>query len=258
MTATADEGLRIEGVTVRFGGLVAVNQVSLEAPLGRTTGLIGPNGAGKSTTFDACTGLVAPASGTVRMFGEDVTTMSPSARAQRGLARTFQRINLYGSLTVRENVAMGHEAAVAGRGLLRQILASRAERAETDRVTDTEIVRCGLEELAHRQVSTLSTGQRRLVELARALASGFSLLLLDEPSSGLDATETERFGQVLDAVMHERRMAILLVEHDMTLVRSICEWLYVLDFGQLIDEGPLDDVLSSAVVRDAYLGAEAV
>jgi ABC-type branched-subunit amino acid transport system ATPase component len=250
-------GLEVQGVTVRFGGLVAVNDVSLQAPMGRITGLIGPNGAGKSTTFNACTGLVTPAAGTVRMFGEEVTRLSPSARGQRGLARTFQRINLYGSLTVRENVSLGREAALAGRGLLRQLLATRSERSQTSEAAEREITRCGLEQLADEPVARLSTGQRRLVELPRALASGIPLLLRDEPTTGHVGTETHRFGEVLVEVMHERDMAILLVEHDMALVRAICEWLYVLDFGELIHEGPMDEVLASAVVRDAYLGAEA-
>jgi ABC-type branched-subunit amino acid transport system ATPase component len=252
------EALRLEHIVVRFGGLVAVNGVSLEVPLGRAVGLIGPNGAGKTTTFNACSGLVRPAEGRIVLFGEDVTSKSPGVRARLGLGRTFQLIELCDRLTVRENVALGLEAKLAGQRLLGPIMATSTERQAVAEATERALQRCGIAHLADRRAGVLSVGQRRLVELARALAGDFPLLLLDEPSSGLDSHETAAFGKVVNSVVAEDGRGVLLVEHDMSLVRSVCEYVYVLDFGTLIAEGPTDDVLASAAVRAAYLGEEDV
>jgi ABC-type branched-subunit amino acid transport system ATPase component len=248
--------LEVDALTVRFGGALAVHDVSLRAPSGRITGLIGPNGAGKTTTFNACAGVLRPDQGTVRLFGEDVSHLGPAARAQRGLGRTFQRMELFGSLTVATNVALGREAGLAGTGVLRQLVSARGDRARVADATDEALELCGLTAIAGRRVATLSTGQRRLVELARAYAGGFPLLLLDEPSSGLDERESERFGDILSTIMERRGPAVLLVEHDMSLVMRVCEYLYVLDFGELIFEGTPEETLASEVVRSAYLGAE--
>jgi ABC-type branched-subunit amino acid transport system ATPase component len=256
MTAAAGEqsGLRIDEVVVRFGGLLAVDRVTLEVTAGRAVGLIGPNGAGKTTTFNACSGLVRPTSGTITLFGQDVTRHSPAARARLGLGRTFQLMELYDRLTVRENVAMGLEAKQAGGRLLGSIVATAAERRAVAEATEHALARCGIVHLADRRAGVLPSGQRRLVELARALAGDFQLLLLDEPSSGLDPRETANFGEILQAVIAEDRRGILLVEHDMSLVRAVCEYAYVLDFGKLIHQGPTAEVLSSSIVRAAYLG----
>ncbi len=251
-------GLEVRDVSVRYGGLHAVEAVSLEAPVGRITGLIGPNGAGKTTTFNACTGLVRPSSGTVSLFGEEVTGLAPQARARRGLGRTFQRMELFDSLTVLENVALGREAGMAGRAPLRHLFATRSERHEVDAIAREALLRCGIEDVARRRPADLSTGHRRLVELARAIAGGFRMLLLDEPSSGLDKAETERFGEILRGLVADGDHGILLVEHDMALVMTTCSYLYVLDFGKLLFEGTPQDVSESDVVRAAYLGAEAV
>ncbi len=255
--STVDPDLQIDGITVRFGGLVAVSNVSLTAPAGRITGLIGPNGAGKTTTFNACTGVVDVAEGSVSL-GDQRLKGPPSRRAQVGLGRTFQRIELFGSMTVAENVAMGAEALLAGRGTFTQLLASRRARADVAERADHAIELCGIAGIADRNADELSTGQRRLVELARAIASRFRFLLLDEPSSGLDVGETEAFGDVLQLVVAEQGIGLLLVEHDMALVRSVCEYAYVLDFGRLVYHGTTRDVLNSEIVRAAYLGSEAV
>jgi ABC-type branched-subunit amino acid transport system ATPase component len=248
-------GLAVHNLTVRFGGLTAIEDVSLatNAPI---TGLIGPNGAGKTTTFNACSGLVRPALGRVELFGVDVTKSSPAARARRGLGRTFQRMELFDSLTVRDNVALGHEANCVGSNPLRQLAGRRIERRSALEAADQALHRCGIEELAARRPSALSTGQRRLVELARAIAGDFRLLLLDEPSSGLDRTETRRFGAILRTLAGDG-LQLLIVEHDMSLVLSVCDYIYVLDFGRLIFEGTPQEVLASEVVRAAYLGTEA-
>lgn len=250
------DGLAISDLTVRFGGLVAVDSVSMNTPLGGITGLIGPNGAGKTTTFNACTGLLKPAAGRVKLLGRDVSTLAPPQRAQRGLGRTFQRMELFDRLTVAENVAMGREARFAGVRPYRALWQSQQERRAIRRCAREAIELCGIGDLASRPAGLLSTGQRRLVELARAVAGEFRVLLLDEPSSGLDVTETSQFGAILRDVVERRGTGILLVEHDMSLVTSVCEYIYVLDFGKLIEEGPTSKVMASETVRSAYLGTE--
>jgi ABC-type branched-subunit amino acid transport system ATPase component len=251
------DGLLVQEVTVRYGGLTAVDGQTLHAPSGRITGLIGPNGAGKTTTFNAISGMVRPAHGKVLLFGEDVTGIPPQARALKGLGRTFQRMELFETLSVRENVAMGREAAMAGRNPLRHLAAPRAQRRSTQRHAETAMELCNIAHLADRRPADLSTGQRRLVELARVAAGEFRVLLLDEPSSGLDGAETERFGDILRSLVTERGLGILIVEHDMALVMSTCEYIYVLDFGKPIFEGTPLQVQTSELVRSAYLGSEA-
>jgi ABC-type branched-subunit amino acid transport system ATPase component len=251
------DGLSVEKLVVRFGGLTAVDGQTLTAPRGRITGLIGPNGAGKTTTFNACTGLVKPTAGTVTLFGEDITGAPPQMRALKGLGRTFQRLELFDTLTVRENVALGKEAGMAGRQPLRHLRATRAEAAELRRLSDEALELCGIAGLATRRPSDLSTGQRRLVELARCIAGEFPIMLLDEPSSGLDGRETEEFGRILTALVRDRGVGILIVEHDMSLVMSTCDHIHVLDFGKPIFEGTPAEVAASPLVRAAYLGSEA-
>jgi ABC-type branched-subunit amino acid transport system ATPase component len=254
---SAAAGLEVEHLTVRYGGLLAVDDVCLQAPTGQITGLIGPNGAGKTTTFNACSGLLRPTDGVVRLDGRDVTHLSPPARAQLGLGRTFQRMELFDTLTAVGNVALGREAMLAGANPLRHLRASRAERKVVADAAEDAMARCGIEGLRARRVADLSTGQRRLVELARAVASGATVLLLDEPSSGLDHDETDAFGGILCDLVAEWGIGILLVEHDMALVMSVCHWIHVLDFGKPLFEGTPRDVSGSEVVRSAYLGSEA-
>jgi ABC-type branched-subunit amino acid transport system ATPase component len=255
--ASADDALRVTNLTVRFGGLVAVSDVTLEAPVGVLTGLIGPNGAGKSTTFNACSGLIKPAQGRVVLFGRDATGLSPSARARLGLGRTFQRMELYNRLTVADNVLLGREARLTGSNVLRTLWQPPTVRRDVQQRRDLALELCGLHDLRNRAAGALSTGQRRLVELARALAGDFRLLLLDEPSSGLDHAESEQFGRVLRHAVEQLGVGILLVEHDIALVRSVCDYIYVLDFGALIAQGPAAQVLDSDAVKAAYLGEDA-
>jgi len=255
---TGAAGLSIQHLKIRFGGHVAVDDVSLEAPMGRITGLIGPNGAGKTTTFNACSGLLKPTAGRVFLKCEDISTRPPAIRARKGLGRTFQRMQLFDTMTVAENVSLGREAGMAGGNFLTQMLGKPGDRAELNRLTTEALQLCGIPHLADVQAGLLSSGQRRLVELARALAGAYDVLLLDEPSSGLDRSETETFGRVLQHVARERGTAILLVEHDMTLVMGICSYIYVLDFGQLVFEGTPAEVSASEEVRAAYLGVDEV
>jgi ABC-type branched-subunit amino acid transport system ATPase component len=247
--------LGVEHLTVRFGGLVAVDDVTLHASNGAITGLIGPNGAGKTTTFNACTGVVG-ATGKVRLGGDNLAHLSTPARAARGLGRTFQRMELFDSMTVGENVALGAEAHFAARRPWSQIVGGRRERREVEDRMHAALEWCAIESLVSTRAGDLSTGQRRLVELARALATPFGFLLLDEPSSGLDVRETERFGEIVGRFVEETGTGILLVEHDMALVASVCRYIFVLDFGRLIFKGRTSEVLSSDVVRAAYLGSD--
>jgi ABC-type branched-subunit amino acid transport system ATPase component len=251
------DGLQIDKLTVQFGGLVAVHDVSLEAPEGRLTGLIGPNGAGKTTIFNACTGLVRSTRGRVHLFGHEITRVSPDRRAQLGLGRTFQRMQLFDSLTVAENVALGREAALAKSSVVGQLFCPTSQRAIIRQAAAEAIEMCGIGPIAKRVTGGLSTAQRRLVELARALAGPFKILLLDEPSAGLDVNETVRFGEIIGRVVNARSEGILLVEHNMSMVMTVCKYIYVLDFGKLIFQGTPAEVGGSEVVRAAYLGSEA-
>ena len=251
-------GLRVDNLVIRFGGLVAVDRLSLEVPMGRLTGLIGPNGAGKTTTFNAITGLNRPTSGRIRLFGRDVTHLSPQARAQRGLGRTFQRMELFDSLTVGENVSLGMEAGLAGSNPLRHLRSGRGDTKAIHRARAEALEMVGIADLARERPLDLSTGQRRLVELARVIAGNFKILLLDEPSSGLDKRETERFGDILRMLVEERGVGILCVEHDMSLVMRVCDYVYVLDFGKPIFDGTTREAARSEVVRAAYLGSDDV
>jgi ABC-type branched-subunit amino acid transport system ATPase component len=252
--AARGPGLEVGALSVRFGGLVAVDNLSFSAPMGRITGLIGPNGAGKTTTFDACSGLNRRVRGTIRLNGVDVTRRGPAARGRAGLGRTFQRMQLGDSLTVAQNVALGREAGQAGGRVLSQLVATPAQRRQADAATMAALELCGIADIAGEQAGALSTGRRRLVELARCLAGSFDVLLLDEPSSGLDRDETAAFDEVLRNVVRDRGCAVLLVEHDMSLVLNVCSYIYVLDFGRLIFEGDAAQLVSSPVVQAAYLG----
>ena len=258
MSAEQASGLDVVDLTVRYGGQLAVDRLSLSAPLGRLTGLIGPNGAGKTSTFNACSGLLRPSGGRIALFGDDVTRKGAAARARRGLGRTFQRMELFTSMTVAQNVALAREARQAGSNPFRQQVATPRQWATVQAATAEALEICGIDDIADRVVGALSTGQRRLVELARVYAGAFRLLLLDEPSSGLDKAESARFGAILRSLVAERGLGILLVEHDMELVMSVCDELYVLDFGELIFHGTPTETRSSSVVRAAYLGSEAV
>ncbi len=236
--------LAAEELTVRFGGHVAVSEVDLEVRAGTITGLIGPNGAGKTTTFNALCGLQAVSRGRVLLDGRDVSSLSPHKRARLGLGRTFQRLETFSLLTVRENILAGAE--------FRQRQAAGGPPAA---VTDALLDQLGLGDVADERVDALPTGRARLVEVARALANGPRILLLDEPSSGLNESETAEFATVLHQLT-DSGLAVLLVEHDMSLVMSACEHIYVLDFGRIIATGDAATVQANERVRTAYLGVD--
>jgi ABC-type branched-subunit amino acid transport system ATPase component len=258
-TAVAANRLECYGVTVRFGGLLAVSDVDLEVPAGAIVGLVGPNGAGKSTLFGVVSGLTRPTSGRVVLEGEDVTGARPQVRAARGLARTFQHPEIFGGLTVRQHLVLAYRVRNAKSRVWSDLFTMGALRPvaadEKDRV-DELIGLLGLEALADSPALGLPLGSSRLVEVGRALATDPTVLLLDEPSSGLDSTETEQFEQTLRRVATERGISVLLVEHDVELVMRLCSTIYVLDFGALIASGTPAEVRANPAVRAAYLGEE--
>ena len=254
--ASDSPGLEVDDLSVQFGGIRAVDQFSLRAPLGRITGLIGPNGAGKTTTFNAVSGINRNVDGDIRFHGKTISGLSAPARGRMGIGRTFQLMELCDELTVRENVSLGYEAPTVGSRIVRQVLAPPHERRSMRECTAQSLDLCGISHLADQQAGSLSTGERRLVELARCLAGPFDLLLLDEPSSGLDREETARFAEVLQHVVESRGCGILLVEHDMALVMKVCSYIFVLDFGRPIFDGTPAEVATSEIVRAAYLGSE--
>jgi len=265
--------LTISEVAVRFGGVSALNEVSLKVEPGTVTGLIGPNGAGKTTLFNVISGLQVPDRGSVHLFDTDVTTMKPHRRARLGLARTFQRLEIFGTLSASENVQVGLESTVKWwewRHLHRAMPWKRRSGTREDgtggsgagaapagslatATCDRLLEGVGLAGLGHEQSSNMSTGLARMVELARALAIGPKLLLLDEPGSGLDEAESKALGDLL-AKLAAGGMAVLLVEHDMELVMRICDHIYVLDFGDIIAAGTPAAIREDPTVQAAYLG----
>jgi branched-chain amino acid transport system ATP-binding protein len=239
--------LETHDIVVAFGGNRALDEISLDVAEGTVTGLIGPNGAGKTTMFNVITGLLAPGDGSVVLDGKDITRLPPHKRAQRGLARTFQRLELFTSLTVRDNIQVAGEIRNHW-GIGDNIEAT----AEADRII--ELV--GLTEVADREVSEIPTGTARVVELGRALMTKPRVLLLDEPASGQTEQETKAFGRLLRRLVDDG-LAICLVEHDMALVMEVCEVIHVLDYGRMIAVGPPDEIRTNQAVIDAYLGAPA-
>ncbi len=238
--------LEVEGVCMAFGGAQVLSDVSLSVAAGGVTGLIGPNGAGKTTLFNVVSGLLEPRSGRVTIEGRDVTKAGPAARARRGLARTYQRLELFTSLTVRDNIQVAGE--------IRNTWGRRGRiqvGAETDRII--ELV--GLGDVAEREVSELPTARARVVEVARALMTQPRVLLLDEPASGQPEEETVAFGRLLRQLVDERDLAICLVEHDVGLVMGTCELIHVLDYGEIIASGAPEQVKNDPAVVNAYLGA---
>jgi branched-chain amino acid transport system ATP-binding protein len=250
MTAAAqapagdDVVLEVSGVSVRFGGLVAIESASLSVRRGQIMGLIGPNGAGKTTLFNVIAGIQRPSSGIVRIGGRDISRLPPYKRARIGVGRTFQRLEVFGTLTVRENVLVAAEA-----------------RRRWDRsvkpvpVTEELLVRLDLDTLADATVDSLPVGTQRLVELARALAGAPRLLLLDEVASGLSAYEAETMAVLLRELAADG-LSVLLVEHDMPFVMGLCEHVSMLDHGVIVVTGTPAEVQANPDVQAAYLGSQ--
>jgi ABC-type branched-subunit amino acid transport system ATPase component len=251
--------LSAENVVVRFGGVVACNDVSLGVPPDSIVGLIGPNGAGKSTLFSVLSGLRRPTAGRVYLNGNEVTGSSPQARVRQGLGRTFQHPEVFAEMSVREHLVIADRVRNGTRRVWTDMVSARGlnpkNPGEDERVGSL-IDSLGLGSVAHASVASLPLGMLRLVELGRALAAEPSVLLLDEPSSGLDTAETADVVGVLRRTVAERGVSLLLVEHDVALVMDLCAYIYVLDFGSLIAQGKPDDIRRDPAVRAAYLGTE--
>jgi branched-chain amino acid transport system ATP-binding protein len=233
--------LRVADISVRFGGNLVLDSVSMEAEAGHVTGLIGPNGAGKTTLFNVLTGLQSPTSGWVHLDDSDVTSLRPHRRAHLGLARTFQRLELFGVLSAHDNV---------------RLAADLAGHPGPDRRATQLLEWVGLGEVGEVRADQLPTGQARLVELARACASEPNVLLLDEPASGLSEDESRSFtGHLRD--LTDQGVAVVLVEHDVALVMSVCDRVHVLDTGRILMSGTAEEVRADERVHAAYLGGVA-
>jgi branched-chain amino acid transport system ATP-binding protein len=251
--------LEARDVTVRFGGVHALSEVSVALTPDRITGLVGPNGAGKTTLFAVLSGLLRPTAGRVLMAGEDITGVPASRRADKGLARTFQRPQLFSGLTVRQHLGLAHRLGEGRSSVWVDALRGswrRRSSAEDERVAELASM-LSLEPLLDVTVDHLGLGTARVVELARALAARPRVLLLDEPSSGLDSRETDLLINVLLTVKEQHGLTLLLVEHDLDLVMRISDQVYVLDFGRLIAAGPPNEVRADPAVQAAYVGAPA-
>jgi branched-chain amino acid transport system ATP-binding protein len=246
----------LEAVDIRksFSGIVALRDLDLTVDEGERVGLIGPNGAGKTTFFNCVLGVLRPDRGSVRLCGRDISRLPVHARARQGIGRTFQRIELFAESTVREHLLIAERTRRGDGRLWKDLLGRgrprRDEVEQCDRVLDL----LGLGDLADEPIEHLSLGKGRLVEVGRALMTQPRILLLDEPSSGLDRQETASLARTLRAAQSEHGFAILLVEHDVEFVSEFTERTYVLDFGTMLAAGPTADVLQSEVVREAYLG----
>jgi branched-chain amino acid transport system ATP-binding protein len=256
---STDPLLSVRGITVRFGGLVANDDVVLEVPRGEVSAIIGPNGAGKTTLFNVITGAQKPTSGRLVFDGDDITDLSPRRRAGLGIARTFQNLALVPSLTVLENVSigLGRFRRTGVFGALVRSPRTRAEDALVDEVAWGALTLTGLTEEAHLRADQLSYGGRRRVEFARALAMRPRFLLLDEPSAGMAEDETAEFVDALRRAAETLDLTVLVVEHDMTFVRAITTHVVVLDFGHVLAAGPTGEVLADQRVAEAYLGSQA-
>ena len=247
--------LEATGVTMTFSGIRALHDVSLRVEAGERVGLIGPNGAGKTTLFNCLLGILQPDAGRVMLNGADVGGWPVHRRARSGMGRTFQRVELFSDTTVREQLLIAERIRNGSGALWKDLIGRGRPRPEEIAACDEVLELLGIVELADQPIESLSLGQSRLVEVGRALMTGPQVLLLDEPSSGLDREETQALGGTLRAVQATRGYAVLLVEHDVALVADFTERAYVLDSGSLIAEGPTADVLADPAVRRAYLGS---
>jgi branched-chain amino acid transport system ATP-binding protein len=254
---SAEPVMRAVDISVRFGGVAALSGVTVDARAGEVVGVIGPNGAGKTTLFDVLSGIRPPTSGRILYRGEDITRRSPTWRSRRGIRRTFQRQQMFGWLTVEENVLVALEWRGGGGGLVGDLLAlptRRGRERERRRQSDEVLELCGLGDVRSQPAGKLPIGRARMVEMARAIVDEPQLLLLDEPTSGLEESESRALGDSIQAVCRERGCAVLLVEHDVGFVMERCDSIVVLNLGAVIAVGAPDEVRDDPAVQEAYLG----
>jgi branched-chain amino acid transport system ATP-binding protein len=249
--------LEARAISKRFGGVQALHEVTLSVQPGEIFGLVGPNGAGKTTLFNCLCGQLRPDGGSVRFDGASIDHLPTYRRARLGIGRTFQRIEVFPELSVRDHLFVAARAHRGDGALWKDLLNLSQPKPEEVATVETVLDMVGLQDVADTPVAALSLGHCRLVELGRALAGAPRLLMADEPSSGLDVNETKALADTLRLVRQEHGMAVILVEHDLDMVSQVVDRVIVLDFGQEIAAGTLDEVLTDPVVRKAYLGKTA-
>lgn len=249
--------LEVNGVARQFGGLMALSNVTLAVPNDKIVGLIGPNGAGKTTMINNISGLDHPTEGTIRFEGVSIERKSPHRIARLGIARTYQNIRLFGEMTPQQNLLVGQHAQ--GRASLLDAIVSmphfRREEKRLHERAEHLLERFGLQDVAHMRAANLPYGDQRRLEMARALATQPKLLLLDEPTAGMNPTETRELGEQI-LRLRDEGLSVLVIEHDMSLIHQVCDEVYVLNFGRIIAHGTPDEIKSNPDVVEAYLGRE--
>lgn len=250
--------LKLENVTMQFGGVIANNNINIEVDKGKIVALIGPNGAGKTTTFNVVTGVYQPTKGNVYFNNEKINGLLPDKITKKGIARTFQNIRLFSNLTVLENILIANHLHIKSNFLSSTVRMPWAKVEESNMRKKSEMLldKLGLLHLKDEISSSLPYGEQRKLEIARALATDATLLLLDEPAAGMNPNETEKLANFIHTIRDEFNLTILMIEHHMDLVMEISDKIYVLDFGQLIAEGSADEVKNNPKVIEAYLGVE--
>ena len=248
--------LKIDHLTMQFGGVVAVDDFSMVINEHEIVALIGPNGAGKTTAFNAVTGVYTPTSGTVTLLGQNITGKRPDQITSMGIARTFQNIRLFSSMTVFENVLTAHHLRRTSNIFTATLRLNAAEERRMREDTHTLLKQVGLDDLQDEMATSLPYGKQRLLEIVRALATKPKLLLLDEPAAGMNPQETDELGAFIRRIRDEFNLTIFIIEHHMNLVMDISDRIYVIEFGKQIAEGVPEEIQNNEAVIAAYLGGD--